>query len=206
MALIVSSLCPPAGGHTQIPKLISGNHRQHIRGIQFKPHGALGSGFAAAQKEGIAESKARIQIQSPVLVQQASGIKLVGFPPHTDGGTVLIVDITIELEVPRRFIADGYGNPLRSADEIVQVISSIRPFHHIRSGHAAQETPFGRSGVLTAVINAALIPPIRQIIHRRRPADIIAQAKYMPIVPIVGAVNIHPVAEHIRFAVRYILP
>ena len=45
------------GEHSQIVQLVAGDHRQHIRRVQLKPHGPLFRGLGAVQENGIAPKR-----------------------------------------------------------------------------------------------------------------------------------------------------
>ena len=105
-------------------------------------------------------------------------------------------------EMPCRLIAhsNAYG---REPIEVVEVVASIGTLDNIRSC-------IGRMlcicGIVPTRIDRAFIAPAREVVHRRRPRDVIADAVALPACCIMAAVHIEPVAEDMRLAVRRVLP
>ena len=125
-------------------------------------------------------------------------------------------------------VADSDADLGQKVKAIVQIISLVRPLRHIRCPQGvdttgvevrrflwlnAEEKPLRWRicgnilihRILILPIDNALITPLCQVIHRRRPAHIIIQAETRHVETIMTPVEIEPLAEHMRFSVRNIL-
>ncbi len=171
-------------------------HRQHIR-PQNGQHRTV-SGLVSPAAETCVQIS-RITFRQHARVE----LRLVSFF-FSETGSVLIVHITVKRKVSRGRIADRNRNDAYFIQHIVQIISAVRPYRNVRRIQAHFSLFVER--VRIPRINHALIPPVPQIIHRSRPADIVAHAENITVIIIMGTVYIDPVSEHIRLAVRNILP
>ena len=74
--------------------------------------------------------------------------------------------------------------------------------------------PIGNAGyrriflqrLLFLAVNYPLIAPVSQVVHRRAPAYIIQQAKFISSVLVMTAVNIDAIAKYARFSIGYMFP
>ena len=112
--------------------------------------------------------------------------------------------IAVKREIPRRGITDRHRNDAHLIKHIIQIVSAVRPHRNIR--RIETHFPLFVERIRIPRINHAFIPPVPQIVHRRRPADIISHTEYIAVIKIMRTINIDPIAEHIRFSVRNIFP
>ncbi|MNI28835.1 hypothetical protein D3C73_826330 [compost metagenome] len=149
-----------------------------------------------------AESGVEVSILS---FSQHAGVKLrlVAFP-LAKACSIGISDITVELILPARLVADRHRNDGNLVQHIVEIIPPVRSHGDIGSiqAHAA----FRIQRVIRSPVDYTLIPPIGQIVLRCRPADIVIQAKSVPVKTVMRAIHIHSAFKNIRLAVRDIFP
>ena len=184
-----------------------GQDGKHIGRIQFKAHGTVFCRFGAIQQNGISgQRKAGIKVKPSVVVHKNPRVKLKRLILFPNGCSVIIFYITIELIFSCRFIADCYGNHLRSAHKVVQIKSSVRPLYHIRGCQPIGQTDTGRCRILLSFEDYTLIPPVSQIIHRCGPAHVVSKTKIQSVKNIMGTIYIHPVSYHMGLGIRNIFP
>ena len=182
-------------------------YRQHIRRIKFKTHRAMFCRFRSIQKDRVScQCKTCIQIQFSIIIHKDTRIKLERLIFFANCNTVTVFYIPVKFIFSCRFITYSYGDHLCTTHEIVQIKSSIRSLHHIRCCKAICQTDSRCCRILFSLINAALITPVTKIIHRCRPADIIAQAEIQSVEYIMRTVNIHTVSYNMWFCIRNIFP
>ena len=181
-----------AGGH----KHGGLQHRQHVA-VQHGAHGAV-TGFVSAAAE------AGIQIGLSVFGNHAGvELRLVAFL-FAKARAVRIVHIAVEFIFASGFIAHRHRYNAPGAEHIVQIIPAIGSHGHV--GGIQVSLQIAVAGILILAVNHALIAPVAQVIHRGRPAHIVAHAVHIAAEEVMGAVYIDPVAEHIGLAIGDILP
>ena len=207
LLFIGGSLCLFAGENAQILNLVAGDNGQHVAGVQLKPHGAVFRGLGTGQQKRVAgKREPGIEVQPPVLIHQAAGVKLERFPPFPDGRPVGVLYIAQKLVFPRRFVAHRHGDHFRPAHEVIEVIPPVRTRHHVRGRQTVGNPVSRRGGILFPLVNAPVIRPVSQVVHRRGPADIVSEAEVYPVEQVMGTIDVHPVPHNVRFRVRHILP
>ena len=207
LLLIGRSFCLLSCQDTDIMEVISRDDCQHILRIDLEPHRTLGRWLRAVQKNRISsEGKTGIEVQSAVIVHQASGVELERFVPLSDRRAVLILHIAVEFVLAGRFVADRDGNHLRPAHEVVQVIPSIGSHHHIRRGKTVGDPVFGCGRILLSPKNHAMVRPVAKVAYRGRPADIISQTEINTVKKIVRSVHVNPAVHNVGLRVRNIFP
>ena len=207
LLFIGRSLCPISREHPDIAKPVSGDHREHVTGVDFKEHRPVFRRLGSVKQDRVpAEGKTGIEIQPPVRIHQAAGVKLERLISFADRGTVFIMDVAEEFIFPGRFIADSHRDHLGAAHEIIQIISAVRAHDHIRRSEAVCQTHFRCSGILLSLEDAAVVCPVAEIVHRGRPADIVSQAEIEAVEKVMRAVNIYSAVNDMRLGIRHIFP
>ena len=109
-----------------------------------------------------------------------------------------------ELIMPRRSVADGHPHDPHKIEGVVEVIPPVRPPAYVGGEQQPQAQLIFR--ILVLEVDHALIPPVGQVVHRGGPAHVVVDAEDGRVEPVVGAVDVDPVSEHMRLAVRDVLP
>ena len=171
-------------------------YSEHIRAEHCSHRAA--SGFVANRTE------ARIQICILSFCHHAR-IKL-WFIPFFFSQTcaVRIMDISVEFIFACRRIAHRHGYHRYLIQDIIEIVSAVRPHRHVRCIQTHIAVRIQR--ILRFPVNHSFITPVPQIIRRSGPAYIIIQTVCMAAETVMGAVNIDSVIKYIRFSVRDIFP
>ena len=101
----------------------------------------------------------------------------------SDPAVFLIVNVAQEGILSRRLITDCHRDNLQIGDYIIQIISSVRTFCHIRGVEASFTVRI--SGILISFVYDSLISPVPQIMDISGPAHIISHTEYVSVVEIV---------------------
>ena len=193
MPLKTGALAVLAAGSHEHGRLHNG---QHIR-PQNGGHGSVSGLVASAAEAGI-------QI-SPLSLRKQAGIKLgLVSRPLAEPCPVLIMHIAVKLVSARRRITHRNGNHADMIQHIVEIIPAVRTNRHIRRIQAHFPVPVQR--IRRFRVDHSLIAPVPQIVLRCGPADIIPQTEHMPVVTVMGAIDIHPPVKDIRLPIRDIFP
>ena len=172
------------------------SNRQHIR-LQNRYHGAAAVGICR-------RTEACIQVDCAPLKEYA-GVKLGRVAlPFAEAASVRMVDIPVELIPSGRGVTDGHRDHRQLVENIVEVVSSICPTGHVRRKKQHVAILVGR--IIRPGIDHTLIPPVGQIVHRRRPTDVVIRAVCVAAEPVVGAEDIHTPVKHMGLSVGDILP
>ena len=149
-------------------------------------------------------AEAGIEVSLFPLCQHA-GVKL-GFVPFlfTEADAVRIMHIAIEFIRAGRPVCHRHGNDAPCAQDIIEVVPPVWPDRHVRGVQVALQVSVVR--ILVLPVNNPFIPPVAEVVRRRRPADIIPHAVHIAAEKIVGTVYIYPVSEKVGFSVRNIFP
>ena len=120
------------------------------------------------------------------------------------GRAVRQADLANEGEWPLRLLADAHPAGALFQRVEVEVISAIRPLHHVGS---RQRVLFRKVRNIAPPQADAVATPVAQIGQRRAPDYIISRTEaFFAACEVVAAINIEPVAEYARLAVRDVLP
>ena len=161
--------------------------------------------FEAGDGGGGGGVKPGVQPDPPVVVRQHAGVEgeLVAFFP-APYRAVWVADMAQELIMPRRSVADGHPHDPHKIEGVVEVIPPVRPPAYVGGEQQPQAQLIFR--ILVLEVDHALIPPVGQVVHRGGPAHVVVDAEDGRVEPVVGAVDVDPVSEHMRLAVRDVLP
>ena len=196
-----------AGQHADILQLVAGNDGQHVLGVDLEDHRPLFRRLGAVEQDRIAaEGEAGVEVKPTVVVLQAAGVELEGLVPLADGRAVLILDIAVKLILSGGLVADGHGDHLGAAHEVIEVIAPVVAHHHVRRGQTVGHAQLRRGGILLTPEDDAVVSPVAQIVHRRRPADVVAQAEVDAVEEIVRAVDIDPAVHDMGLGVGHVFP
>ena len=182
-----------AGHHEHRPL----QHREHVP-VQHRAHGAALFLFVPeADAPGVQEG--------PVPFREHRRVEL-GIVPGLlpQEGPVRIMDVAVILVLPGGSIAHRHGDDVLVVQHVVEVIPSVRPSGHVRGVQALLPAPVVR--VLGLPVDHALVPPVRQVLLRGGPADVVLQAVDPAAELVMGTVDVDPPAEPMRLPVRDILP
>ena len=151
-----------------------------------------------------ASAEAGIKI-SCVFFCQYAGIKLglIAFP-LSQPRAVGIVNVSEKFIVPGGFIAYRDRDNAHLIENIIQVVSSVRPDRDVRGIQAHMPILVERVGPLR--VDNAFIPPGGGLADRRGPAHIVPHAEGFAVIQVMGAVDIDSVPEYIGFPVGNIFP
>ena len=116
------------------------------------------------------------------------------------------MDVAEEFILPRGLITDCHGDHLRAAHEIIEIISSVGAYHHVRGRKAVRHADLRGGRILFSLEDTAVIGPVPEIVYRCRPADIVSQAEIDAVEKVVRTVNIYSVVNNMRLSIRHIFP
>ena len=148
-----------------------------------------------------ARSVAGIQVDGAVLVPEHAGVKGDGIPRALpQDATLPVPHHAVEHIVPGGGIAYRHADGLHLVvGAVVEVVAPILALYHV--GGPQFVFPVGHAGVLGAVVDNPLVPPVRQVGDRGRPADIIVFAELSAVKAVMAAIEIQPVPEHMGLPV-----
>ena len=131
----------------------------------------------------IAVAKSRVKI-CLVTLREHSRIKLRLITwSFANSSSILIPDIAVKSVWSLWSVCHCYRNDRYLIKHIIQIVSTIRPYCHIRCVQA--HSPIGVERILCFPVNNSFIMPVSKIIYWCRPAYIISKTKYMSVIHVM---------------------
>ena len=146
-----------------------------------------------------------VQPDPAVIVRQHPGVEgeLVALLPPPDGA-VRVAHVAQELVRPRRGVADGHPHDPHKVEGVVEVVPPVGAPAHVGGEQQAQAQLVFR--VLVFAVDDPLAAPVRQVVHRGGPAHVVVDAEDGGVEFVVGAIDVHPVPEHMGLPIGDIFP
>ena len=150
------------------------------------------------------KSPAEIEINFAAIVDDR---RVVG-EVFENGRAVLILDVRKICKRPFGAIGNGDRHRperrrIRPRRKIIEIILSVISANAV-GREEIDELALSAPRVLALSVGDAVTSPIRQIGHGRAPHGVVARAESRTALLIVSAVEIHPIAKDVRFAVGHI--
>ena len=171
-------------------------HREHIR-TEYSEHGTVAGAVTASAETGIEVSFISFRQHARIKL----GLVAFLFPKSC---AVRIMDVSEKFIAPRRPVAYGDRYDADLVENIIKIVSSVRPDSDVRGIEAHMAVFIERIGFFR--VDDAFISPGGRLIYRRGPAYVVAHAECFAVIQVMGAIDIDPVPEHIGLPVRDILP
>ena len=174
---------------------------EHVGGVELD-HGAALHPLLGDTQDGEKHRRAVIQ-PHPAVLDVDGGI---------EGKILLRIGVQVDLAVigegPGGAVGHGAADrPALAGDAgregVVQVVLAVGRAADVGGVHAS---PALIGGVVALFVDDALVPPVAQIVRRRRPRHVVVHAEGAPLEPVVGAVDIHSSVKDVRFAVGDVFP
>ena len=166
----------------------------------------LGRLGAVQQDRVAAEGKAGVEVQLSVVIHEDRRVELEGLTPLADRRSVVVGDVAVEFVFSAGRVRDGDGDHLGPAHEIVEIEPSVRALHHIRGCEAVRDLEPRGCRVLLALEDLTFVPPVAEVVDRRGPADVVAEAEVDAVEEVVGPVDVDAPVHDVRLGVRHVLP
>ena len=152
----------------------------------------------------IARAVAGKEIDASVVIDKDAGIELTDLiGTRAENIAVRIAHKVEELIGPGRFVRDGHADFLEEVQAVIEVVLSVVPAADIRCPQGVRAVRV--AWILRLAENDAFIAPVREIVFRGGPADIVVGTVDIAVKAVVAAIDVETAVKHTGFAVRDVL-